>query len=95
MPTFTFECQDEAQLQALRQAAHFLAEMRHLAQATPPGGVLQALEGHALDAGRQLLRNSLQGAAQARVDADEKKGGPPASARAPLGSASRGGTAAT
>ena len=52
MFTFTFECQNEAQLAALRQAAHFLAEMHQLAQATPAGQVLSSLEGHALDAGR-------------------------------------------
>jgi hypothetical protein len=95
MPTFTFECEDEAQLAALRQAALFLAEMHQLAQAAPGGAVLHALEGHALGAGRQLLRDALQSAAQRRIDADEKKGAPPAAARAPAATGSRAGTAAT
>lgn len=96
MPTFTFECEDEAQLAALRQAAAFLAEMRQLAQTAPPGCTLHAIEGHALGAGRQLLRDALQSAAQSRIDADEKKGGPPGSAaRAAAPGGPRAGTAAT
>jgi hypothetical protein len=95
MPTFTFECENEAQLAVLHQAANFLAEMHRLAQAAPAGEVLSAVEGHALDAGRQLLRDSLQSAAQRRIDLDEKKGAPPASARAPTPTDSRAGTAAT
>ena len=95
MPTFTFECDNEAQLAALRQAAHFLAEMHRLAQSTAPGEVFSALEGHALDAGRQLLRDSLQAAAQQRIDRDEKKGAPHGSARAVTPAASRAGTTAS
>lgn len=83
MLTFTFECENEAQYAALQQAAVFLAEMHRLAQGAPAGAVLGAVEGHALDAGRQFLRDSLRAAAQQRVDRDEKKGAPPAAARAP------------
>jgi hypothetical protein len=95
MLTFTFECQNEAQFAALQQAAHFLAEMHHLAQNAPAGQVLPALEGLALDGGRQLLRDALQSAAQQRLDHDEKKGAPPATARAPARTASRAGKAVT
>jgi len=95
MPTFTFDCATEAQLAALRQAALFLAEMHQLAQAAPGGAVLQALEGHALGAGRQLLRDALRSAAQQRIDLDEGKGAPPATARAPAPAGPRAGTAAT
>jgi hypothetical protein len=95
MLTVTFECENEAQLAALRQAAHFLAEMHRLAQDAPAGEVLAAVEGHALDAGRQFLRDSLQSAAQQRIDRDEKKGAPPASARAPAAAGSRAGMAAS
>jgi hypothetical protein len=95
MPTFTFECQNEAQLAALQQAAHFLAELHQLAQAAPGGAVLRAIEGHALDGGRQLLRAAVQSAAQQRIDRDEKKGAPPAAARAPGRTGSRAGAAAT
>ena len=95
MPTFTFECDTDAQLAALQQAALFLAEMHRLAQSTAPGQVFSALEGHALDAGRQLLRDSLRSAAQQRIDRDEKKGAPHGSARAVAATGSRAGTTAS
>lgn len=95
MLTFTFECQNEAQLIALQRAAHFLAEMHQLAQTAPSGQILQTLEGHALDGGRQLLRDVLQSAAQQRIDHDEKKGAPPAAARAPRRTDLRVGMAGT
>jgi len=95
MRTFTFECQNEAQFAALQQAALFLAEMHQLAQTAPQGAVLQTIESHALDQGRQFLRNALQSAAQQRIDHDEKKGAPLGSARAPAPAGSRAGTAAT
>ena len=95
MPTFTFECQSEAELASLRQAAHFLAELHHLAQTAPDGHVLHLAEGHALDAGRQFLRDALQSAAQHRVGLAEQKGGRHAAARARARSASRGGMAVT
>ena len=95
MPTFTFECENEAQFAALQQAAHFLAEMHQLAQAAPRGAILQTLEGHALNGGRQFLRDALQSAAQQRIDQDEKKGATPAAARAPGRTDSRAGMAAT
>jgi hypothetical protein len=82
MLTFTFQCQNEGQFAALQQAAHFLAEMHQLAQDAPGGTILPTLEGHALDSGRQFLRDALQSAAQQRLDQDEKKGAPPAAARA-------------
>jgi flagellar biosynthesis/type III secretory pathway ATPase len=95
MLTFTFQCQNQAQFAALEQAASFLAEMHQLAQTAPGGAILQTLEGHALDAGRQLLRDVLQSAAQQRLDQDEKKGAPPAAARAPGRTDSRAGMAVT
>lgn len=95
MPTFTFECQNEAQFAALQRAANFLTEMHQLAQAAPCGQILHTLEGHALDGGRQLLRQLLQSAAQQRIDLDEKKGAPPAAARATGRTDSRAGMAAT
>lgn len=96
MPTFTFECHSEAELAMVNQAARFAAEMHQLALATPNGQVLSAVEGLALDAGRQLLCELLQSAAQTRIDAEEKKTPPPvsaASASAPA--ASRDATPAT
>jgi hypothetical protein len=93
MLTFTFECDNEAQFAALQQAAHFLAEMHQLAQAAPGGAILHMLEGHALDGGRQFLRDAVQSAAQQRIDQDEKKGAPPAAARASRRTDLRVGTA--
>lgn len=96
MPTFTFECDSEAELATLRQAAPFVSEMHRLALGAGGGQLLAAVEGLALSNGRQLLRDVLQSAAQARVDADEKKGGRcAAAARAPARAGSRAGTAAT
>lgn len=95
MLTFTFQCQNEAQFIALQRAAHFLAEMHQLAQAAPSGQILHTLEGHALDGGRQLLRDVLQSAAQQRIDQEEKKGASLAAARAPALTDSRAGMAAT
>jgi hypothetical protein len=95
MPTFTFECASESQLAALQQAALFLAEMARLAQSAPAGEVLHRLEGHALDAGRQLLRDSLQAAAQQRIDHGEQKGATPAAARAPARAGAGAGIAVT
>jgi hypothetical protein len=90
MPTGTFEYRSEQERVAIERAVAFVSEMHSLAQATPDGQVLNVCEAHALDAGRDLLRHTLQHAAQARIDAAEKKGAPPAPARAPAVSASSG-----
>lgn len=82
MPTFTFECASEAELALVRRAAGFASEMHHLTLAAPCGEALAAAEGAALDAGRQLLRDAIQAATQARIDVDEQKGGRHAPARA-------------
>lgn len=90
MPTVTFAYRDERERVALELAAAFVAEMHSLAQAAPAGHVLHACEGHALAAGRQLLRDALQQAVQARAEDAEQKGGRRASARARVRSASSG-----
>lgn len=95
MPTVTFEYRSEEERLAIEQAVAFVAEMHSLAQTSPDGQVLQSCEAHALAAGRDLLRRSLQRAAQARIDSAEQKGGPPAPARAPARSASSGAAAGT
>ena len=75
MPTGTFEYRDEGERVAIEQAIAFVAQMRDLAVTAPFGRVIDRLEGHALDAGRDLLRTTLERAVQASVaDADEKKG---------------------
>jgi hypothetical protein len=93
--TVTIECPTEAEAASVRQAAAFVAEMHQLALAAPPGQVLHLAEALALGQGRQLLRDTLQSAAQTRIDSAELKGGPPAAACARRRPASRGGTAAT
>jgi hypothetical protein len=95
MPTLSVEYQTEQERALIEQALSFVAEMRQLAQAAPAGQVLSLCEARALGQGRQLLRDTLQAAAQARVDAAEQKGAKPAPARAPAATASKGGTAAT
>lgn len=97
MPTVTIQCATEAEAASIRQAAAFLSEMHCLAQSAPDGQVLHLTEGLALDKGRRLLRDTLQAAVQARVDAAEprQKRGPRASAGAAAGSAPRGGPGAT
>src|SRR5262245_49185055 len=90
MPTGTFEYRSEPERLAIERAIAVVAEMHSLAQAAPDGQVLAACEGHALDAGRDLLRHTLQQAAQGRVDGAEQKGGAHAPARAPARSASSG-----
>jgi hypothetical protein len=90
MPVGTFEYRSERERIAIERAIAFVAEMHSLAQTAPDGQVLHACEAHALDAGRDLLRSTLRHAAQQRVDAAEKKGAPPAPARAQAPSASSG-----
>jgi hypothetical protein len=82
MPTGTFEYHNENERRAIEQAIAFVTEMNALAHTTPSGQILSTGEGYALDAGRQLLQSTLQQAVQARIDADEKKGRPPAAAPA-------------
>ncbi len=88
MPSLTFEYRSEQERVAIERAVAFVAEMHSLAQTTPDGQVLHACEGLALDAGRDLLRFTLQQAAQARIDVAEEKGATPVPARAPGRSAS-------
>jgi len=97
MPTLTLsvEYQTERERALIEQALSFLAEMRQLAHAAPAGQVLHLCEARALGQGRQLLRDSVEVAAQARIDAAEQKGATAAPARAPAATASRGGTAGT
>ena len=82
MPTVTFEYRSEPERVAIERAVAFVAEMHSLAQAAPDGQILHACEGHAVGAGRDLLRSTLRQAVQARIDAAEEKGGPRARARA-------------
>jgi hypothetical protein len=90
MPTLSFEYRSEAERIAIERAVAFVAEMHALAHTAPDGQVLHACEGHALDAGRDLLRATLRHAVQQRIEHAEQKGGPHVSARAPARSAASG-----
>lgn len=82
MPALVIEYRDDAERLALEQAIAFLAQLRQVAQAAPPGTVLAACEQVALRDGRALLRDRLAAAVQARADAAEEKGGPPGTSAA-------------
>ena len=85
MPTGTFEYRGEAERAAIEQALAFVGQMRDLAVTAPHGQMTDRLEGHALDAGRELLRTTLERAVQASVNEDEGKKGRTAFARAAAG----------
>ena len=65
---------DPAHKPLLRQYAVFLEEMDHLAASAPDGLVLDTCEEAVIETGREQQRLVLERAAQARLDAAEKKG---------------------
>ena len=69
--------------------------MRDLGADAPHGQVLDRLEGHALDAGRDLLRTTLKRAVQANIDAGERKKGRTGRARAGAGGVASGAASGT
>jgi hypothetical protein len=73
MPTFTVAYTTEAERRAFERAIAFVAEMRALGLGAADGSVLDACEALTLSKGRDLLRETLAGAAQARIDEVEKK----------------------
>ena len=92
MPTGTFEYRDESERVAIEQAIAFVAQMRDLAVTAPHGQVIDRLEGHALDAGRELLRTALERGVQASVTEREAKKGRTATARVGAGGTASGGS---
>lgn len=81
MPTLTISYTTPEERRAYEQAIAFVAEMHHLGLVAPHGGVIDACEGLALSAGRDLLRDTLAAAVQARIDGVEKKSTPPAATK--------------
>jgi hypothetical protein len=73
MPTFSVSYTTEAERQAYERAIAFVAEMHALGLNAPEGSVLDACEALTLSKGRDFLRETLAGAAQARIDDLEKK----------------------
>lgn len=73
MPTLTVVYNTEAEKQSYLQAIAFVSEMHALGLSAPEGSVLDACEALTLSKGRDFLRETLAGAAQARIDDVEKK----------------------
>ncbi len=72
MPTLTIEyATDDERLQYERFIA-YVQEMRAVGLTAAHGTVMDACETFALAQGRQLIRDNLQAAVQARADAEKK-----------------------
>ncbi len=67
MPTITLAYETEAERWILDQAAAYVAELRRVGVAAPPGTVLAACEEVALASGRRLVRDRRAAALQDRV----------------------------
>jgi len=72
MPTLTIEYTTDAERIELEQVLAYCTHMRQLGATAPHGTVLATCEQFALDAGRQLLRDNLAAAVQARIDTEKK-----------------------
>jgi hypothetical protein len=77
MPTLTITYKTDAERQAYERAIAFVAEMYELGLQAPEGRVLDACEAFTLSNGRDFLRETLAGAAQARIVEVEKKSSRP------------------
>ena len=92
MPTLTISYQTEAQRRAYEQAIAFVAEIHQLGLDAPAETVVDACEALALGRGRDLIRDSLAAAVQARIDrSEEKKKVTPRGFPADIPAATRGG----
>lgn len=80
MPTLTIEYQTDAERLILEQAIAYASGIRRLALTAPQGTVLAVCEQLALTEGRELLRETLASALQARADDTDSKKTVPASA---------------
>jgi hypothetical protein len=71
----TMEFQDEQELVAAEQAVALVRELKALADVTPDGKVLAAVEAAAVDHGRRFVRDRLQDVLNAQAESLEQKGG--------------------
>ena len=76
------QAEDELEAVAMEQARAMVRELRRLADATPDGKVLAAVERAAVDRGRKFTRDRLQDVLNAQAVGLEKKGGAPGPAPA-------------
>lgn len=83
MPTFTVQYTTESERLELERAVAYVAEMRRIGATAAHGTVLNTCELFALDKGRQLIRDNLAAALQARADAEKKVPAPSAKGAGP------------
>jgi hypothetical protein len=83
--------EDELEAAAMEQARAMVRELRQLADATPDGRVLAAVEKAAVDRGRRFVRDRLQEVLNAQAADLEKKGGAAGTAPAAAGAATTAG----
>jgi hypothetical protein len=67
--------EDELEAAAMEQARAMVRELRQLADTTPDGRVLAAVEEAAVQRGRRFVRDRLQDVLNAQAAGLEKKGG--------------------
>ena len=87
----TFVAEDEVEAAAREQALAMVRQLKQLADSTPDGHVLAAVEKAAVDRGRRFVRDWLQDALNAQATDLEKKGGAAGSAPAAAGVATTAG----
>jgi hypothetical protein len=71
----TFVAENEVEAIAIEQALAMVRELKQLADATPDGHVLAAVESVAVERGRRFTRDRLQDVLNAQAVDLEKKGG--------------------
>ncbi len=76
MPTLTIEYTTEAERLQYERMIAYVQEMNRLGATAAAGTVMDSCEVFALERGRQLLRDNLAAAVQARADAEKKSPGP-------------------
>ena len=72
MPTLTIEYATDDERLELERFIAYVQEMRAVGLTAAHGTVMDACETFALGQGRQLIRDNLQAAVQARADAEKK-----------------------
>ena len=78
----TFVAEDEVEAAAIEQALAMVRELKQLADGSPDGQVLAAVEQAAVEHGRRFTRDRLQDVLNAQAHGLEKKGGAAGPARA-------------
>ena len=90
----TLYAEDEVEAAAVEQALAMVRELKQLADATPDGHVLAAVEAAAVDRGRRFVRDRLQDVLNAQARRPGEKGGAAGTAPAAAGGATTAGPSA-